>query len=237
MIDDDQQSEDAVVSEFERDSDSLWRSNRPLAIATLAGPAVVSISIIAAIAGVSGTGFARNLVLTALGTFFVFGRFVILGGSDAHGLTPEVLAGMVFYLDVMTAIIISCHAGSLFRLPWLGERLRILMSEGRQMLSANRWIRRATFLGVVGFVMVPLASSGSVGGSFMGRLLGLSRKGTLFGVVLGSVLGCGIMYFGSSLMNQYIGRHNMVVRWGGILFVVAVLAMLSRRYRSFRRRE
>lgn len=232
---DDQLPDDQVVRDFERDSDSLWKQNRGLAIATLVGPIAVSVTLIGVVAVLVGSDFARNLVLAAVGTFFVLGRFVILGGSDAHGLTPEVLVGMVFYLDVMTAIIISCHAGSLFRLPWLGERLRMLMSEGRELLAANRWIRQTTFLGVIAFVMVPLASSGSVGGSFFGRMLGLSRKATLLGVVLGSIFGCMLMYYGANLMNKYVGPDNTVVRWGGILFVIAVIAILNRRYRRLKR--
>ncbi|MFK7817869.1 MAG: small multi-drug export protein [Planctomycetaceae bacterium] len=232
---DNQSPDDQVVRDFERDSDSLWKQDRGIAIATLVGPVVLTLTLIGVLAVLVGSDFARNLVLAAVGTFFVLGRFVILGGSDAHGLTPEVLVGMVFYLDVMTAIIISCHAGSLFRLPWLGERLRMLMSEGREMLAANRWIRQTTFLGVIAFVMVPLASSGSVGGSFFGRLLGLSRKATLLGVVLGSIFGCMLMYYGANLMNKYIGPDNTVVRWGGILFFIAIIAVLNQRYRRLKR--
>lgn len=234
-VEDPASPDDSIVGDFERDSDSLWAQNRGLAVSTLFGPVIVTAATISIVAMVAGSDFARNLVLTAFATFFVLGRFVILGGGDANGLTPEVLAVMVFYMDVMTAVVISWHAGSLFRLPWLGKRLRVLMGEGRELLARNRWIRRTTFLGVVAFVMVPLASSGSVGGSFFGRLLGLSRSATLLGVVLGSILGCTLMYYGANLVNTHVGQDSPLVRWGGIVFVVALLAMLNHRYRRLTR--
>lgn len=237
VTDEQSTSEEGVVGEFEHDSDSLWRQNRTLAIATLIGPVLLTATVVGAIALSGGIDVARRLVLTALATFFVLGRFVILSGAEnTAGLTPGQLGLMVFYMDVMTAIVVSFHAGSLFRIPWLGKRLRVLMHDGRVLLTGNRWMRRTTFLGIIAFVMFPLASSGSVGGSLFGRLLGLSRAATFFGVVIGSFLGCVTMYYGANFINQQLGQSNPMVRWGGVLLLVALMALLGRRYRSVSRR-
>lgn len=231
-------SEDAVVHEFEHDSDSLWSDNRALAIATLFGPLLLTAAVVGTIALIGGVGVAKRLVLTAFATFFVLGRFVILSGTESPGgLSPAELGLMVFYMDVMTAIVVSFHAGSLFRIPWLGKRLRVLMHDGHELLLHNHWMRRATLLGIIAFVMFPLASSGSVGGSMFGRLLGLSRMMTFFGVVVGSLLGCGTMYYGASFVNQHIDQDNFVVRWGGVLFIVALLALLNKRYHGASRSD
>lgn len=226
--------DEQLVSGFERDSDSLWRNERLLAIATLAGPALITLAVIVAVAVSAGFEEARHLVLAGLLAFFVLGRFVILGGRDAGpdvaGFTPAELAVMVFYMDIMTAIVVSWHAGALFRLPWLGQRLRFLMQSGREILADNRWMRRTTFLGIVAFVMFPLASSGSVGGSLFGRLLGLSRTATFLGVLIGSLLGCGTMYYGATIFNKYVDQNNPLLRWGGVAALVVLLALLNRRY-------
>jgi len=228
------ENDDSLIQGFEQDSDFLWRDDRWWAITTLFGPLLLTSVLVAFYALVNGAASARQLVVTALAAFFVLGRFVILGGRDVDsgGFTPGQLALMVFYLDVMTAIIISWHAGALFRIPWLGKRLRFLMHTGREVLDDNRWMRHTTFLGIIAFVMFPLASSGSIGGSLFGRLLGLSRAATFAGVVFGSVLGCGTMYYGATVINRYVDQESVVLRWGGVAALVVLIALLNRRYRK-----
>jgi len=227
--------DEKLIDTFERDSSSLWHENWPLAMLTLVGPVLTTIGVVVAFAAAEGVGFARRLVLTALLTFFVLGRFVILGGrdpgTDVSGFTPEQLALMVYYMDVMTAIVVSWHAGVLFRVPWLGKRLRFLMHSGRDVLADNRWMRRTTFLAIVAFVMFPFASSGSVGGSLFGRLLGLARPIAFLGVLIGSLLGCGTMYFGATIINRYVDQNNLLFRWGGSAVILLLLIVLNRRYK------
>jgi uncharacterized membrane protein len=228
-----------LIHEMESDSDSLWLDQPILAIATLIGPVLVALAVVLSVALASGWGTARRLVLAAVATFFVLGRFVILGGTTADAATAafssQELALMVFCMDVMTAVVISWHAGILFRIPWLGVRLRVLMDTGQSVLLANRWMRRTTFASVVAFVMFPLASSGSIGGSLFGRLLGLSREMTLVGVIAGSLLGCATMYFGAEMINRVVSPDSVAIRWGGVVFIVIMIALLNRRYRNVKR--
>ena len=92
-------------------------------------------------------------------------------------------------------------------------------------------MKRATFLGTVAFVMFPLAATGSVGGSIFGRLLGMGRHSTLMAIGLGSVAGCGLMYFGADLINRHLDRRSPTVMVGGILIIIAVILLLNLRYR------
>lgn len=231
-----------VVQEFEHDFDSLWHKNLLLAVATLFGP-LGTTAVLLGLAGlVGGIELVRRIVLTALLTFFVLGRFIILSGSGGaeepiDRFTAAELAMLVFYLDLMTAILISWHVGALFRIPWLGQRLRFLMNAGRDVLDDNRWMRRTTLLAIVAFVMFPLASSGSVGGSLFGRLLGLSRAMTLLGVLIGSALGCGTMYYGATLINRFVDLQNPLIRWGGIAAIMFAILVLNHRYRKARKRH
>jgi uncharacterized membrane protein len=224
---------------MEHDSDSLWKQQPVLAAATLLGPMLISTAVLVSVGLVSGWETAHRLLMAAVATFFVLGRFVILGGGHTDSATTVFSSGelalMVFAMDLMTAIVISWHAGALFRIPWLGERLRFLMNTGQAVLQENRWMRRTTFISIVAFVMFPLASSGSVGGSLFGRLLGLSRVTTLVGVMTGSLLGCGVMYYGAALINRFVSPDSIAVRWGGICLVVILIAILNRRYRKVQR--
>lgn len=207
---------------------------------TLLGPFVLSVGLLILLYMTHGWATVKALLLTALAVFFFFGRFVILGG-EAGGMdeatrffTSGELALLVFYMDTMVACLLAFHIGFVFRLPYLGTKLRLLMDDGKFILAANPWMKRATFAGIVLFVTSPLAATGSVGGSIFGRLLGMSRLGTFLGAVTGSAIGCGIMYFGAALINRYLDRDNPWLTIGGIAFVAVVILLLNHRYRGMK---
>lgn len=219
------------------------RERRPwLWYLTLLGPLVLSSGILLALFILHGAALVRNLLLTALAVFFFFGRFAILGGDSgtdmeqaARFFSPGELALLVLYMDTMVALLLSCHIGVFFRLPFLGDRLRMLAEDGHFILHSHPWMRRATFAGIVIFVTFPLAATGSVGGSIFGRLLGMSRLATFTGAFCGSLIGCGAMYFGAALINTYLDRDNPWLVAGGVAFVVALVLVLNRRYRQMKR--
>jgi uncharacterized membrane protein len=172
-----------------------------------------------------------------------FGKFVILGGSEGELLevrefyTAEQLVVLVLYMDVMTACVLTSHLGFLFRLPVLGGKLKTLVDDGQFILQSNRWMKRATFLGLVAFVMFPLAATGSVGGSIFGRLLGMSRLGTFTGIAIGNVLGCALMYFGSEVITRHLDRDNPMLLIGGVAVVAAIIFILNHRYRQLKAQQ
>ena len=233
-------------------NDSLRRQQPLLWYLTLLGPLLLSLAILLTLYFIHGWPYVRGLLLSALAVFFFFGRFVILGGVSGNGggggsgelageleaatrfFSPGELALLVLYMDTMVASLLVFHIGFLFSLPFLGDRLRLLMDDGRFILQAHPWMKRLTFVGIVTFVTFPLAATGSVGGSIFGRLLGMSRLATFLGVVLGSMLGCGTMYFGASLLNRLIDRDDPWLTVAGIIFVAALVLLLNLRYRKLK---
>jgi len=127
--------------------------------------------------------------------------------------------------------VLAYHAGALFRLPWLGRRLKSAGHEGTLLLKKNRWMRNATVGAVAAFVMLPISSTGSIGGSLLGRLLGLSRGATLTVVLLASAVGGAIMYAGAGVLRPYLAETHPSVQYGGIALLVLLGYLLSRRYR------
>ena len=234
-------ADDGFEATFRRDYPVVW-------LLTLVGPLLVTILLVGLIYLWVGTQYGlddakvyvRKLVATAVGTFFFAGKFVILAGSQ--GKVSEVqsffTAGqlflMVLYMDLMTALLLVFHVGFLFRLPILGSKLGELIEDGQFILKSNPWMKRATFVGIIAFVMFPLAATGSVGGSIFGRLLGMGRVPTLIGITIGSVLGCGMMYFGAGVINQYISRDNLWLKIGGGLVIAGVIVLLNLRYRQLK---
>jgi uncharacterized membrane protein len=231
----------AVDDEFEKN----FRANYPfLWKATLLGPLLLTLVILAILYFTMGPVYVQRLIGTALTTFFFFGRFVILAGAGDQEIaaiqgffSAEFLFLMVVYMDFLVATLLVFHASFLFRIPWLGSRFADLASDGHFILRKNPWIRRATFVGLITFVTFPLASTGSVGGAVFSRILGMGRGLAFMGIMIGSVIGCGTMYFGSQLINRYLSRDNPVILIASVLVVVLIILGLNLWYKNLKRRE
>ena len=236
-IDTDSEELASEASRFEKN----FRRERPvLWWGTLVGPLAAPLVLVILITMRRGWDYTTQLLGTAVFSFFVFGRFIIIlgGETEENGngfFSPETLVAMVMTMDLITASLIAFHAGFLWRLPVVGSRLQALVKQGQAMIATNPTIKRATFLSITAFVMFPLASTGSIGGSLFGRLLGMSRIQTFLAVLLGSLLGCGVMYFGASLINRYVDRSNPLVTVAGIACTIALIYVLSRRFRQMTR--
>lgn len=224
--------------------DAAFRRDYPIVwLLTLVGPFLLTGGVLLVVWEWAGANAVWQLVSTAVATFFFFGKFVILGGSDGDLLevrrfyTAEQLVVLVLYMDLMIACVLTSHLGFLFRLPVAGEKLKALVDDGQYILQSNRWMKQATFLGLVAFVMFPLAATGSVGGSIFGRLLGMSRLRTFIALGLGNLMGCALMYFGSELITKHIDRDNPLLLIGGIAVIAVIILMLNYRYRQLKARR
>lgn len=206
-------------------------------LGTLLGPPLIAASILAFFALVYGWASATKLVSTVIFSFFAAGKFIILGGGIEHleqqnFYSSEQLFALVFTMDTLTVCFLVFHLGFLFKLPKMGAKLQAVADNGHMILEAHPWMRRATFVGLVIFVAVPLAMTGSVGGSILGRLLGMSRVGTFAGVMIGNLLGSGIMYFGSGVLRNILKQDEPMLLIGGILVLGFIGFILIRRYQQ-----
>lgn len=207
---------------------------------TLVGPFALTGVLLAFLVFQTGWEFTTKIATAAVMTVVFFGRFIILSGTDGGfedtngSLAAEHLLAIVCYLDVMTALVLAFHIGFLFRLPYIGPRVSALVTDGHFILDSQPWMRRATFFGLIAFVGFPLAATGSIGGSIFGRLLGMSRTATFFGIVIGALLGNTVMFLFSDLLSNYIDKDNIYLKIGGFLAIAAVIFVLERRYRRLK---
>lgn len=228
--------ESAVVAE------NSFRGKYPLVWwVTLLGPFFVTALILLVVWWLAGTPTLLKLISTAAATFLLLGKFVILGGANGDDpggnfFTSEELLALVLYLDVMTAWLLAFHLGILFKLPWVGKQIQALVEDGEFILKSNPWMRRVTFLGLVSYVLLPLAATGSVGGSIFGRLLGMSPMGTFLGTTLGNLLSCVFAYFFGSMFSQAVGKDNPVPMVIGVGVILGILWLLNNRYQKVKRR-
>ncbi|MEZ6095397.1 MAG: small multi-drug export protein [Pirellulaceae bacterium] len=188
--------------------------------------------------------FTAKMIGAAAAAFFGLGRFVILFGqheSAAGGsgpdtsafdfLSPFELFAMVTYMDIAVALLVAFHIGALFKAPIIGQRVHGLVEDARFVLESMPWMRNLALVGQTLFVAFPLASTGAIGGSVLGTLLGLSRASTFTCTVLGCLLGNGLLLLASDFVAKVIPMNNPIVKFGGISVILVLIVAMEIRYR------
>lgn len=246
-----------LVGSFTKFESSFRKRFPVIWIATLLAPVVVSALLLLFFGLNFGWTYAGVIASHVVLTFFVFGRFIILAGSEQSSddpsalppdagqmgdkfqevlMSPMELFGLVTYLDFMTALFVTFHMGFLFRIPGVGPKIATLVWDGKFVMDSQPWIRRFAFLGLVAFVMFPTSTTGSIGGSIFGRLLGLSRITTVMGVLVGSIFGNGLMYVLSKQLNNYISKDDIWLKVVGALLIVGLCVAVEWRYRQVKKK-
>ncbi len=229
---------DALIKSFtvfERD----FHQKYPLAWWTaLLGPFLLTAAILALIWTLSGWNATQQFVVSGLTTFFLFGRFAIAGAGALPGiqLTPTQAFWMLTYMDIMIAMFVTFHMGMLFRLPYVGAKIGALVYDGKFVLDRYRWMKRIAFVGLVLFVVFPTSTTGSIGGSIFGRLLGLGRAWTLLGIACGSCLGNLLMLWIGESIQSYIDPNNIWTKVVSLAIVLVVIVLIESRYRQLKKR-
>jgi uncharacterized membrane protein len=141
---------------------------------------------------------------------------------------------MLTYLDVMVAMFVAFHMGVIFRIPWVGPRIEDIVSDGHFILRKQPWIRRAAFIGLICFVIFPTSTTGSVGGSIFGRLLGMKRWRVVTAILIGSILGNGLMLLFSQQISQYIDGDSWLLRITGVVGMIVALFLFERKFRRLK---
>jgi uncharacterized membrane protein len=234
-----------LVRSFSSFETSFRRRFPVLWLTTLLAPVVVTLLLLIGLGLSYGWDYPQKLIGHALATFFIFGRFIVLVGTEGAAaaadtakegfkvlLSPGELFAMLTYMDVMVALFVTFHMGILFRLPNIGPKIAMLVWDGKFIMDAQPWIKRMAFFGLVLFVIFPTSTTGSIGGSIFGRLLGLSRWLTVGGVLLGSILGNALMYAFSRQINRYIGQENYWIKIIGIALLILLVFVMELRYRK-----
>ncbi|MEZ6127216.1 MAG: hypothetical protein R3C59_00875 [Planctomycetaceae bacterium] len=222
-----------LVHSLEHESNDLWKQHRLVALTTLTLPIWASLVALTAAFVWGGGELVRHLLIAVLASI-VAGRLIILGGHGPEadtGFSALQLAALVLCMDTIWAIVLTWHAGALLHVPWIGPRLKSAVQEGNLLIRSNRWMRNLTVAVVLVFVTLPISSTGSIGGSLLGRLLGLSRLTTFVVVLIGSVIGGLVMYLGAEALAPFFRDSHPSVRYGGVALVAGLLWILSRRYR------
>ncbi len=246
--DGDHSASDSLLASEKRFTKNLKATQPILWWGTLIGPFGLSAIMLLAAWGFKGWEYMVNLVAASGAIFFGLGRAVLLMGNSAEAtsgwqkfllsMSTLELSGLVIWLDTFIAFIMVFHASYLYRIPKIGPAMLALQEDGEFILSNHPWFRRFAWLGLIVFVLIPFAATGSVGGSIVGRILGLSRWATLSGVVIGSIASTGIVFAFAQELKKF-GLFSGDSPWAmaaGIAFVLILAGLLNWRYRKVKAR-
>lgn len=229
------------------DFEELYRHDHPIAWwLALVGPIVITAGILGLVYVFQGADAVYSYLAAAATAFFILGRFIILIGQNepsadaawfvkyTEHLDARNLFMMLTYLDTMVAMFVAFHMGIVFRLPWVGPRIKDIVSDGQFILRKQPWIRRTAFMGLVFFVIFPTSTTGSVGGSIFGRLLGMKRWRVVVAILFGSILGNGLMLLFSEQISKYVKNDSWTLRITGVAAMIIALFLFERKFRRIK---
>jgi uncharacterized membrane protein len=171
-----------------------------LALLKLAIPFALAGLVVLAILEFLGIGVATKLgAVFALYFFNPAGKEVAIPvavlspdrtpfGIPALGLDPVLTWAFILFVDACTALFLVWNYDHVLRVPFVGRFFAWVERRGNAVVVRRKWIRRLAFFGLVLYATLPLEGTGAIGGSVVGRAIGLSPGGTFMAVVSGSVI-------------------------------------------------
>lgn len=192
---------------------------------------------------IGGCYFGVCLLLLPHETAFVLGGLMLAyvippAGKEsviplgiAIGIPWWVMTFSIALMDVLAGIFMALNCDLALKVPFLGRWIQHFMDKGGDFVNRRPWLERFYFSGVVLFVMFPLQGSGGVGGTLVGRMIGLSAKKTLLAVTIGAFIGCAAIALGAQAVKDLI-LANLVA---GLAVIVVVLSFMVILYILYRR--
>ena len=174
----------------------------PLALAVLASAAVLL--------GVHGAsrGWSALAEMPAVAGTVWLSRLAILGGAiEGNPWGPWSLGLVAWMLDLLAAVVLLSGFGGLDRMRVSGAWLRGMRRRAMVTLIKLPGLERTARLGVALLVFIPIPGSGSVIGTLIGQVVGLTRTATLASVAVGS---------GLSVIAIALAAHFLGDRWEDI---------------------
>ena len=174
--------------------------------------------------------------LSITATNVIFGRMA--GLSIGIGAQMDITLLVAFNLFIESIMVLTLYP--LFVLSW--NKLELISYKPlnefleRSKVNAGKYeplIKRYGIIGLILFVLTPFAMTGPVVGSFVGYLIGLSHRMTLFVVLLSTLIAIIIWVYLIKNFEEILIKYSDMIMSG--FFIAAILMLIWYLYkRHFR---
>ncbi len=117
------------------------------------------------------------------------GKETIIPTRIKQGVPPFFIGFATTMIDLCFCTFLIWNYDWVKKLPVFGPALSRTEEKGRRKARKSWWFKRATFTLTTLFVLVPFNGSGGVGGTVLGRIVGMKPYRVLLAVFIGSVIG------------------------------------------------
>ncbi|MBM3987279.1 MAG: small multi-drug export protein [Planctomycetes bacterium] len=189
---------------------------------TALGVLSASLAVLVAYAVLHGPAALSELAVAAAAVFL--SKLAIFGGNLSQTrFDPWELGLIAWTIDVWVSCALLAGIASFERLPLAGRALAEAHGRAGATMREYPGLRRLAFWGIAVLVFLPIPGSGAVTGTLVGRLVGLSRLGTLASVAAGA--GAAVACYAA--VAVFLGSQWEALASNPLLWVVSLLVLIG----------
>lgn len=159
------------------------------------------------------------------------GRETIIPACILFGVPWWLAAFSLAFLDFAGGLFMAWNFPLILRLPYFGPWVRRFMEAGRTFLDRRPWLERLYFVGLIAFVSLPFDGSGSIVGSIVGRMLGMTKTEVLSCITVGGIIGSFTIALGiDCVINLFPTRAGLWISLAIFLLIGITLLLMYRSY-------
>lgn len=151
------------------------------------------------------------------------GKESVIPLGIAMGIPWYVIASTTAMMDVAAALFMVLNFDLALKIPFLGKWIELFMEKGSAFFLKYRWLEGLSILGLMIFVMIPFQGSGGIGGTILGRMMGLPRLQLFIGIAAGAFLGSYLIAIGFEFATSVLAVNPVFLA----LAIVAVVLVVS----------
>lgn len=167
--------------------------------------------------------FEILLGLMALNLIPPAGKESVIPLGIAAGIPWYIIGTTTAMMDVAAALFMVLNFDLALKIPILGKWIHKFMDKGSAFFIKYKWLERLSIIGLMIFVMVPFQGSGGVGGTIVGRIMGLPPLHLFLGIAAGAFLGSYILAIGFEFATSVLSINPLYLA----LVIIALVIIVS----------
>ncbi len=149
--------------------------------------------------------YFSSMIYTAT-TYFFTGKLIAIPAGIASGLSVNIAIMIGILMDSLICLFLIWNFDLIRKVPHIGNLVKKTEEKSSGFLEKHHWIQELAILGLATLVAIdnPFIIIGSMGGTVLGKLIGMKSWEIFIGVILGSILGCCIVGLASTGLINFI---------------------------------